>query len=128
MFVLSISDLSEVEMDFTLDFYFRQMWKDNRLTFNGPKGVNTLSVSSEFLKSMWVPDTFFVNEKTSYFHTATTNNEFLRISQTGDILRSMRLTVCASCPMDLRHFPMDSQLCNIEIESCEFLEIYDLVN
>lgn len=68
---------------------------------------------------MWVPDTFFVNEKTSYFHTATTNNEFLRISQTGDILRSMRLTVCASCPMDLRHFPMDSQLCTIEIESCK---------
>ncbi|CAL8113696.1 unnamed protein product [Orchesella dallaii] len=117
MFVLSISALSEVEMDFTVDFYFRQMWKDNRLTFLGPKGVDTLSVSSEFLKSMWVPDTFFVNEKTSYFHTATTNNEFLRISQTGDILRSMRLTVCASCPMDLRHFPMDSQLCTIEIES-----------
>jgi gamma-aminobutyric acid receptor subunit beta len=66
---------------------------------------------------MWVPDTFFVNEKTSYFHTATTSNEFLRISRDGDILRSMRLTVTASCNMDLRHFPMDSQLCNIEIES-----------
>ncbi|CAL8139032.1 unnamed protein product [Orchesella dallaii] len=117
MFVLGISAVNEVEMDFTFDFYFRQFWKDNRLTFQGPKGVNTLSMSSEFLKSMWVPDTFFPNEKTSYFHTATIKNEFVRISQTGDILRSMRLTVCASCPMDLRHFPMDSQLCTIEIES-----------
>ncbi|CAL8139034.1 unnamed protein product [Orchesella dallaii] len=119
MFVLSVSALSEVAMDFTVDFYFRQMWKDNRLTFQGPKGVKTLSVSSEFLKSIWVPNTIFPNEKTSYFHTATINNEFFRISQTGDILRSMRLTVCASCPMDLRHFPMDSQLCTIEIESCK---------
>ncbi|CAG7832010.1 unnamed protein product [Allacma fusca] len=117
MFVLSISSLSEVQMDFTVDFYFRQMWKDPRLQFQGPKGVKTLSVGSEFLESMWVPDTFFVNEKTSYFHTATTSNEFLRISSDGDILRSIRLTVTASCPMDLRHFPMDSQLCNIEIES-----------
>ncbi|XP_021947667.1 gamma-aminobutyric acid receptor subunit beta isoform X1 [Folsomia candida] len=115
MYVLSISSISEVLMDFTLDFYFRQMWSDNRLSFTGP--VKTLSVGSEFLSTMWVPDTFFVNEKTSYFHTATTSNEFLRISDNGDILRSIRLTVTASCPMDLRHFPMDSQLCNIEIES-----------
>jgi hypothetical protein len=66
-----------------------------------------------------------VNEKTSYFHQATTSNEFLRITQTGDILRSIRLTVTASCPMDLRHFPMDSQLCNIEIESCKFQNVFN---
>ena len=30
---------------------------------------------------------------------------------------SMRLTVKATCPMDLTHFPMDSQLCTLEIES-----------
>ncbi|OXA60668.1 Gamma-aminobutyric acid receptor subunit beta, partial [Folsomia candida] len=117
MYVLSISSISEVLMDFTLDFYFRQMWKDPRLKFEGTEGISTLSVGSEFLKSIWVPDTFFVNEKTSYFHTATTSNEFLRISKDGDILRSIRLTVTAACNMDLRHFPMDSQLCNIEIES-----------
>ena len=29
----------------------------------------------------------------------------------------MRLTVKATCPMDLTHFPMDSQLCTLEIES-----------
>ena len=31
-----------------------------------------------------------------------------------------RLTITASCPMDLQYFPMDSQLCYIEIESCKF--------
>ena len=31
-----------------------------------------------------------------------------------------RLTITASCPMDLQYFPMDSQLCYIEIESCEY--------
>ena len=36
---------------------------------------------------------------------------------TGEILRSMRLTIKATCNMDLSNFPMDSQLCTVEIES-----------
>ena len=32
-----------------------------------------------------------------------------------------RLTITASCPMDLQYFPMDRQLCFIEIESCKYL-------
>jgi len=74
-------------------------------------------VGAEYIKLIWVPDTFFVNEKTAYFHDATTDNQFVRIFHTGDILRSIRLTITASCPMDLQYFPMDSQLCYIEIES-----------
>ncbi|XP_025404820.1 gamma-aminobutyric acid receptor subunit beta-like isoform X2 [Sipha flava] len=117
MYVLSISSVSEVLMDFTLDFYFRQFWTDPRLAFTKRPGVETLSVGSEFIKNIWVPDTFFVNEKQSYFHIATTSNEFIRIHHSGSITRSIRLTITASCPMNLQYFPMDRQLCHIEIES-----------
>ncbi|KAK9884409.1 hypothetical protein WA026_007255 [Henosepilachna vigintioctopunctata] len=117
MYVLSISSLSEVQMDFTLDFYFRQFWTDPRLAFRKQPAVETLSVGSEFIKNIWVPDTFFVNEKQSYFHVATTSNEFIRIHHSGSITRSIRLTITASCPMNLQYFPMDRQLCQIEIES-----------
>jgi len=117
MFVLSISELSEVGMDFTLDMYFRQFWQDPRLSFDRRPGLDKLVVGAEYIKLIWVPDTFFVNEKTAYFHDATTDNQFVRIFHTGDILRSIRLTITASCPMDLQYFPMDSQLCYIEIES-----------
>ncbi|XP_045465939.1 gamma-aminobutyric acid receptor subunit beta-like isoform X2 [Harmonia axyridis] len=117
MYVLSISSVSEVMMDFTLDFYFRQFWTDPRLAFRKQTGVETLSVGSEFIKNIWVPDTFFVNEKKSYFHVATTSNEFIRIHHSGSITRSIRLTITASCPMNLQYFPMDRQLCQIEIES-----------
>lgn len=117
MYVLSISSLSEVQMDFTLDFYFRQFWTDPRLAYKKRPGVEQLSVGSEFIKNIWVPDTFFVNEKQSYFHIATTSNEFIRIHHTGSITRSIRLTITASCPMNLQYFPMDRQLCHIEIES-----------
>ncbi|CAH0596823.1 unnamed protein product [Chrysodeixis includens] len=117
MYVLSISSVSEVLMDFTLDFYFRQFWTDPRLAYKKRAGVETLSVGSEFIRNIWVPDTFFVNEKQSYFHTATTSNEFIRIHHSGSITRSIRLTITASCPMNLQYFPMDRQLCHIEIES-----------
>lgn len=30
------------------------------------------------------------------------------------------LTITASCPMNLQYFPMDRQLCHIEIESCKY--------
>ena len=76
--------------DFTLDMYFRQFWQDPRLSFEKRLGLEKLVVGAEYIKLIWVPDTFFVNEKTAYFHDATTDNQFLRILHTGEILRSIR--------------------------------------
>lgn len=81
------------KQDFTLDFYFRQFWTDPRLAYRKRPGVETLSVGSEFIKNIWVPDTFFVNEKQSYFHIATTSNEFIRVHHSGSITRSIRWVV-----------------------------------
>lgn len=76
--------------DFTTDFYFRQYWKDPRLSFGALPGIERIMVSTEYLKNIWVPDTFFANEKSSYLHMATTSNEFLRIVHSGEINRSIR--------------------------------------
>ena len=79
--------------------------------------VRNSCLSLACLQLIWVPDTFFVNEKTALFHQATTENQFLRIMHTGDILRSIRLTIKATCPLNLEYFPMDKQMCTLEIES-----------
>ena len=76
--------------DFTLDMYFRQFWQDPRLSFERREGLEKLVVGAEYINLIWVPDTFFVNEKTAYFHKATTENQFLRILHTGELLRSIR--------------------------------------
>ena len=34
LYILSIGDLSEKDMDFTFDMYFRQFWADPRLSFD----------------------------------------------------------------------------------------------
>ena len=77
--------------DFTLDMYFRQFWKDDRLKFDrGSTGLEKLVVGAEYINLIWTPDTFFVNEKSAYFHEATTENQFLRILHDGNVLRSIR--------------------------------------
>ena len=105
-------------MDFTFDMYFRQFWADPRLSFDRHAfGIEKLVVGAEYIKLIWVPDTFFVNEKIALFHQATTENQFLRITHTGEVLRSMRLTIKATCPMNLANFPFDSQRCKVTTNS-----------
>ncbi|KAH9491111.1 hypothetical protein DERF_015846 [Dermatophagoides farinae] len=117
MHIISISSISAVQMDFTSDFYFRQSWRDSRLSFQPQPGIQALYVGAEVSEKIWVPDTFFANEKAAQFHMATTPNTFIRIKSNGDVFLSMRLTVTSSCPMNLQYFPMDRQSCTIEVES-----------
>ncbi|VDM46284.1 unnamed protein product [Toxocara canis] len=128
--VSSISAVSEVDMDFTLDFYLRQTWHDPRLAFKHHSekhaDIEALTVGVDYLDKLWKPDTFFPNEKKSYFHKATTHNSFLRIDPDGNVLISQRLTVTATCHMKLHLFPMDSQKCKLEIESYGY-SVLDIV-
>ncbi|EPB73113.1 hypothetical protein ANCCEY_07810 [Ancylostoma ceylanicum] len=118
--VSSISAVSEVDMDFTLDFYMRQTWQDPRLAFGTldlgmAKQITSLTnahetykmqentgklkfplhsvevvVGVDYLDRLWKPDTFFPNEKKSFFHVATTHNSFLRIDSDGTVFTSQR--------------------------------------
>ncbi len=65
------------------------------------------------LEQIWKPDTYFFNGKESYLHKIPTTNRLLRLSRDGSILYSSRLTVKATCPMNLRDFPMDKQVIQI---------------
>ncbi|KAF2902243.1 hypothetical protein ILUMI_03941 [Ignelater luminosus] len=107
--------VSELDMEYSMDCYFRQYWRDQRLSFLGP--IKSLSLSIKMLERIWRPDTYFYNGKNSYVHTITVPNKLLRISQHGDILYSMRLTIKAKCPMELRNFPMDRQSCPLILGS-----------
>ena len=66
------------------------MWRDPRLSFQATDLITSLSVGAEVADKIWVPDTFFANEKKAYFHEATTKNTFLRIASDGQIIRSIR--------------------------------------
>ncbi|XP_078377249.1 gamma-aminobutyric acid receptor subunit beta-2-like [Oculina patagonica] len=114
LWVLSIDSINVVDMDYQLDFFLRQLWNDPRLRHDWNQ---TLALSNTMLDKIWVPDTYFENSKSSKFHKVTMVNKLLSISPDGGVHYNARVTVRASCPMDLRLFPFDGQRCNLNIES-----------
>ena len=48
--------------DYTITMYLNQYWKDERLSFS-PEEDKALTLSGDFAEKIWVPDTFFANDK-----------------------------------------------------------------
>ncbi|XP_022607787.1 gamma-aminobutyric acid receptor subunit alpha-6-like [Seriola dumerili] len=115
IFVTSFGPVSDVEMEYTMDMFFRQMWVDERLKFEGPTEI--LRLNNLMVDKIWTPDTFFRNSKKSISHNMTTPNKLFRIMQNGTVLYTMRLTISAECPMRLIDFPMDGHACPLRFGS-----------
>ncbi|XP_001505750.1 gamma-aminobutyric acid receptor subunit alpha-6 [Ornithorhynchus anatinus] len=115
IYVTSFGPVSDVEMEYTMDVFFRQTWIDERLKFRGPTEI--LRLNNLMVSKIWTPDTFFRNGKKSIAHNMTTPNKLFRIMQNGTILYTMRLTINADCPMRLVNFPMDGHACPLKFGS-----------
>ncbi|KAG5285097.1 hypothetical protein AALO_G00034050 [Alosa alosa] len=121
--VESIDSISEVNMDFTMTLYLRHYWQDDRLAF--PSSNNkSRTFDARLVKKIWVPDVFFVHSKRSFIHDTTMENIMLRVYPDGNILYSVRVTVTALCSMDFSSFPLDTQNCSLELESCWYNRLY----
>ncbi|XP_069619888.1 gamma-aminobutyric acid receptor subunit alpha-6 isoform X2 [Ranitomeya imitator] len=115
IYVTSFGPVSDVDMEYTMDVFFRQTWIDERLKFEGPTEI--LRLNNLMVSKIWTPDTFFRNGKKSISHNMTTPNKLFRIMQNGTILYTMRLTIKAECPMRLINFPMDGHACPLKFGS-----------
>ncbi|KAJ8919439.1 hypothetical protein NQ315_016537, partial [Exocentrus adspersus] len=113
--IASFDAISEVNMDYTITLYLNQYWKDERLAFSSDEEILTLS--GDFAEKIWVPDTFFANDKSSFLHDVTERNKLVRLNGDGSITYGMRFTTTLACMMDLHYYPLDSQNCTVEIES-----------
>ncbi|GLD65451.1 gamma-aminobutyric acid receptor subunit alpha-5 [Lates japonicus] len=118
IFVTSFGPVSDTEMEYTIDVFFRQSWKDERLCFKGP--MEMLALNNLLASNIWTPDTFFLNGKKSIAHNMTTPNKLLRLKDDGTLLYTMRLTISAECPMQLEDFPMDAHACPLKFGSCQY--------
>ncbi len=114
--IASFDSISEVSMDYTITMYLNQYWKDERLSFS-PEENKILTLSGDFAEKIWVPDTFFANDKNSFLHDVTEQNKMVRLHGDGAITYGMRFTTTLACMMDLHYYPLDSQNCTVEIES-----------
>ncbi|XP_077321315.1 gamma-aminobutyric acid receptor subunit beta-4-like [Lithobates pipiens] len=113
--ISSIDQISEVNMDYTITMYFQQSWRDKRLAYTALP-LN-LTLDNRVADQLWLPDTYFLNDKKSFLHGVTVKNRMIRLHPDGTVLYGLRITTTAACMMDLRRYPLDQQNCTLEIES-----------
>lgn len=130
-----------------MDIILRQKWEDKRLMFEHFKATS-LELDQKMIDKIWVPDSFFPQEKRAKIHEVTVPNRLLHIYKNGTVVYSMRwmtihfiklisnyrskkldgnrpdiflyrVEMTLSCEMKLQNYPLDRQLCPMTIESCE---------
>ena len=87
-FIFSISQ------DYTLTMYFQQAWRDKRLSYNVIP-LN-LTLDNRVADQLWVPDTYFLNDKKSFVHGVTVKNRMIRLHPDGTVLYGLRSVVTVS--------------------------------
>uniref|UniRef100_A0A8C5Y2S1 Gamma-aminobutyric acid receptor subunit beta-1 n=1 Tax=Microcebus murinus TaxID=30608 RepID=A0A8C5Y2S1_MICMU len=79
---------SFISQDYTLTMYFQQSWKDKRLSYSGIP-LN-LTLDNRVADQLWVPDTYFLNDKKSFVHGVTVKNRMIRLHPDGTVLYGLR--------------------------------------
>jgi len=121
IFFRSFSKIDDVKMEYSFQITLRQQWNDVRLKFTDKikKGhedkIRYLTMTDA--TKVWMPDTFFRNEKIGAFHSILTPNLYIRVFPNGDVLYSIRVSLICSCSMHLALFPMDEQTCHLNVAS-----------
>ncbi|XP_029158501.1 glutamate-gated chloride channel isoform X6 [Nylanderia fulva] len=104
------------DTEYSVQLTFREQWLDERLQFDdfgGKLKYLTLTEASR----VWMPDLFFSNEKEGHFHNIIMPNVYIRIFPNGSVLYSIRISLTLSCPMNLKLYPLDRQVCSLRMAS-----------
>lgn len=80
--------LPSVLQDYTLTMYFQQAWRDKRLSYS--EIAYNLTLDNRVADQLWVPDTYFLNDKKSFVHGVTVKNRMIRLHPDGTVLYGLR--------------------------------------
>ncbi|XP_050313653.1 glutamate-gated chloride channel isoform X1 [Anthonomus grandis grandis] len=116
LFVRSITTISDIKMEYSVQLTFREQWLDERLKFNDLHGRLKYLTLTE-ANRVWMPDLFFSNEKEGHTHNIIMPNVYIRIFPYGSVLYSIRISLTLSCPMNLKLYPLDRQICSLRMAS-----------
>ena len=82
--LLYISLPNHRPQDYAVSMYLRQAWQDKRLEFEPINNkIRKIRLGEDSWNQLWVPDTFFRNEKGANFHTVTVKNRLLTLNASG---------------------------------------------
>jgi anionic glutamate receptor len=91
MHIRSISAVSDSNMEFMAQFRFQQEWFDDRLKFSDRtvfRNFDMITIARD--QRIWIPDTFFQNERNGWYHMLDQENKFVRIQSDGKVIYNRR--------------------------------------
>ncbi|PIC40924.1 hypothetical protein B9Z55_008517 [Caenorhabditis nigoni] len=125
---------SIVFITYDMDMYLYMSWQDDTMKHNGSEHV--LVNDKDVLDKIWLPDLYFANARTAYFHKliqsaiifstlqsripnfqVTVHNFNMFISPQGTVSYGTRVTLNLACNLDLKDYPLDYQTCYIKVIS-----------
>lgn len=74
VFVVDINSINVEDMDFRVDMFVHQKWKESRLTLSDDlfeDGDDYVTLPPEFFDNLWQPDPYFLNSKVAGEKRAT---------------------------------------------------------
>jgi hypothetical protein len=125
LFIEAITDIDPVTNTFRIEGFIDLVWCDAREAFNPDElgwheKIFLEDNAQEELNSIWQPDITFPNES----GPRETENLEVIVYENGTIEYEERFSVTLEAHFDLSHFPFDSQLLEVEIESLAWSEQY----
>ena len=139
--IISISSLNLAKMELNLDLHLSQTWTDKRCMFRLlPRQEKVVTLQGyglqHRLEHLWIPDTYITNAVSTTQHQAPQPQQSTKVSKvtqssftndcstqvhfSGEIQHRVRLSLTASCPMNLQFFPFDHQKCILSWQSYSF--------
>jgi len=73
-----------------------------------------------FLRRLWSANSCIINTKDARIHKSPTENIFVIIYEDGKVWVNYRMRVRGPCELDFQYFPLDTQTCQLRIESYSF--------
>ncbi|KAJ7377018.1 hypothetical protein OS493_031291 [Desmophyllum pertusum] len=88
-----------------------------RLAYGPSLGIHSMKLLGHIAQQVWLPDTYFLNDLSD---KSTCGDFLFDLSHNGHITFSCRKKLRLYCPMNLRKFPMDEQVCEMAMESYSY--------
>ncbi len=119
----NVLGVSEKEQLLSLECTIRMFWRDRRVSL-APGAVGDSSDSKTYVTlnpsvahRFWTPDVFVDRAKDLRVPTYLTRPASLRVYADSTLRYSSRVNFDVACPMEFRRFPVDEQLCEVNLES-----------
>ncbi|KAK4882915.1 hypothetical protein RN001_006234 [Aquatica leii] len=123
MKVLDINSINVEDMDFRMDMLLKQEWTDPRLRIPDEMfeiGEDAFALPAQLFENLWQPDLYFLNSKIVEIATLTQSFSTVSLFRNKTVSYSARMHAIVACQMEFQHYPMDTQICPLYIESFSY--------